>query len=277
VTHMSEGVPGKIDEYFNLIQRELELRLELSRLQNTDTEAKGVAAELFLGEILQRYLEPSRPTYRRQIIDSTGASSGEVDLIFCNWAQPSVRTELLLAEGVDYAVGVKSVLTKPEIRSLTKNAESVKKLERRLGAGEFAYASDEAGKLFIDRIPYVGFALGSRLSFTMAHKYVVECTSESDPELQPDAVFILGRGAMINSRNRFRVRGEPVPGWIGLPFPDRVLLEFLNFAIGLVPRLIRSGIALQPYLNKVASLRSLPTAETDMPLMVGNGERVADD
>jgi hypothetical protein len=268
VTPMSAGSPGKIDEYFNLIQRELELRLELSRLQNTDTEAKGVAAERFLGEILQRYLEPSHPTYRRQIIDSTGASSGEVDLIFCNLAQPSVHTELLLAEGVDYAIGAKSVLTKPEIKSLTRNAESVKRLRRRLGAGEAAYASDKTGPLFLDRIPYIGFALESRLSFKTVHKYVAECASELDPELQADAVFVLGRGAMINSRRRFRVSGELVPGWIGLPFPDRVLLEFLNFAIGLVPRVVRSGVALKPYLNQVASLRSLPTAETDgMPLM----------
>jgi hypothetical protein len=94
VIPMSGSSPGKIDEYFNLIQRELAPRLELSRLQNTDTAAKGVAAERFLGDILRRVQEPSRPTYRRQIIDSTGASSGEVDLIFCNWAQPSVHTEL---------------------------------------------------------------------------------------------------------------------------------------------------------------------------------------
>jgi hypothetical protein len=139
-------------------------------LQNTDTEAKGVAAERFLGEILQRYLEPSRPTYRRQIIDSTGASSGEVDLVFCNWAQPSVHTELLLAEGVDYAIGAKSVLTKAEIRSLMRNAESVKRLQRTLGAGELAYAGDHTGELFIDRIPYIGFALESRLSFKTANK-----------------------------------------------------------------------------------------------------------
>jgi hypothetical protein len=260
---MSAGSTGKIDQYFNLIQRELALRLELSRLQNTDSEAKGVAAERFLGEILQRYLEPSRPTYRRQIIDSTGASSGEVDLAFCNWAQPSVHTELLLAEGVDYAIGAKSILTKPEIQSLTRNAESVKRLQRRLGTGELAYASDQTGPLFIDRIPYVAFALESRLSFKTAHEYVAECASDLDPELQPDAVFVLGSGAMINSRGRFRVRGEIVPGWIGLPFPDRVLLEFLNFAIGLVPRIVRSGVALKPYLDQVSSLRALPTAEID--------------
>jgi hypothetical protein len=275
---MSEGGSGKIDEYFNLIQRELALRLELSRLQNTDTEAKGVAAERFLGEILQRYLEPSRATYRRQIIDSTGASSGEVDLVFCNWAQPSVHTELLLAEGVDYAIGAKSVLTKPEIRSLMSNAESVKRLQRRLGAGELAYASDEQGELFIDRIPYIGFALESRLSFETAHKYIAECASELDPELQVDALFILGRGAMINSRNRFSLRGEElVPGWIGLPFPDRVLLEFLNFAIGLVPRVVRSGVALRPYLSKVASLRPVPMTDTGLLLMAGSDKAVSDD
>jgi hypothetical protein len=174
-----------------------------------------------------------------------------------------VHTELLLAEGVDYAIGAKSILTKLEIKSLTRNAESVKQLQRRLGAGELAYASDQTGPLFIDRIPYVGFALESRLSFKTAHEYVAECASDLDPGLQPDAVFVLGSGAMINSRGRFRVRGEIVPGWIGLPFPDRVLLEFLNFAIGLVPRIVRSGVALKPYLDQVSGLRSLPTAEID--------------
>lgn len=267
------GVPTNIEQYFSLIQRELDHRLERSRLQNTDSEAKGVAAERFLGEILERYLAPSRPTYRRQIIDSKGSSSDEVDLIFCNWAQPSVETELLLAEGVDYAIGVKSVLTKPEIRSLMKNAESVKRLSRVLGAGELAYANDATGELFIDRIPYIGFALESQLSFETAHEYLVECSGSVALEVQPDALFILGRGAMINSRGRFHLRDGRAEGWIGLPFPDRVLLEFFNFAIGLVPRIVRAGVALRPYLNQVASLRTLTKEEADgMPWMLGSDE-----
>jgi hypothetical protein len=195
-----------------------------------------------------------------------------VDVIFCNWAQPSVETELLLAEGVDYAIGVKSVLTKPEIDSLTTNAASVKKLERRLGAGEIASATDAKGARFIDRVPYIGFALDSQLSFATAHEYLVESAGSVEPELQADALFIMGRGAMINSRSMFQVQGQPVEGWIGLPSPDKVLLEFFNFAIGIVPRIVRNGSALRPYLNQVASLRPLPTPESESGLLLRAGD-----
>lgn len=260
---------ANIDQYFDLIQQELDLRLLRSRQQNSDTEAKGVAAERFLGEVFERYLAPSRPTYRRQIIDSKGGKSDEVDLIFCNWAQPSVETELLLAEGVDYAIGVKSILKKQEIESLVVNSASVKGLSRALGAGETAYANDLTGPLFVDRVPYIGFALESQLSFETAHKYLVESCAGVDPMLQPDAVFVLGRGAMINSRNRFHVRGERVPGWIGLPFPEKVLVEFFNFAIGLVPRIVRTGVALRPYLSQAASLRVVERDEDADGLWLG--------
>jgi hypothetical protein len=262
----------KIDEYFHSIQKDLENRFKRSRRHNTDTEAKGVAAERIVGEAVEPYLRPSRPTYRREIIDSFGKSSGEVDVIFCNWAQPSVDTELLLAEGVDYAVGVKSILTKKEIRRLVKNAATVKRLERRLGPGELAYAGHVEGKRFIDRIPYIGFALESELSFATAHDYLRDVADGAEPELQPDALFILGRGALINSKDVLRQGDQLIEGWIALPFPDRVLLEFLNFAIGVVPRIIRNGTALRPYLNDVASVRTLPPQDPGLTVMVGDEE-----
>jgi hypothetical protein len=102
---MSRRGPGKIDEYFGLVQNDLENRLARSRQQNSDSEAKGVAAEKMVAETVAPYLQPTRPSYRRQIIDRFGNSSDEVDVIFCNWSQPTVETELLLAEGVDYAIG----------------------------------------------------------------------------------------------------------------------------------------------------------------------------
>jgi hypothetical protein len=255
--------PQNIDKYFNSVQKDLERRFANSRLLNTDSEAKGVAHERIVGETVESYLQPSRPTYRRQIIDSSGNSSDEVDVIFCNWAQPSVKTELLLAEGVDYAIGVKSVLTKDEIGSLTTNAASVKKLQRRLGTGEIARANDVAREWFIDRIPYIGFALESELKFSTARRYIEEFAAAEEPDSQIDAMFIMGRGALINSRSMLRVEDEPVEGWIERQYPDKVLLEFLNFAIGIIPRIVRNGSALRSYLNQAASLLMVPTPEYD--------------
>jgi hypothetical protein len=65
--------------------------------------------------------------------------------------------------------------------------------------------------------------------------------------------------------------GVPVNGWIAIPDPDRVLLEFFNFAIGVVPRPVRSGTALKPYLSRVASVKTMSTDEIVMPLL-GDGE-----
>jgi hypothetical protein len=121
----------KIDQYFSDIQRDLESRFARMRSQNTGSSAKGVASERIVGELIKPYLEPTRVAYRRQIIDSDDRASGEVDVIFCNLGQPSIETELLLAEGVDYAVQVKSVLTDEELSRFVENAASVKKLNRR--------------------------------------------------------------------------------------------------------------------------------------------------
>ncbi len=248
--HMSRKGAGKIDEYFRLVQKDLKNRFARSRQQNTDSEAKGVAAERIFTKIIKPYLEPSRPTSRRQIIDRFGSNSDEVDVIFCNWSQPTVDTELLLAEGVDYAVGVKSVLTTNEIKSLVGNAASVKRLQRRLGPGETAYASDEVGERLIYRVPYIGFAFESQLTLPTTLERLQKATTGLAPDLYPDALFIMGRGALINSGSVFlHDDGGPGKGWIQLPFPDRVLLEFLNFAIGVVPRIFRNGTALRPYLN----------------------------
>jgi len=41
-------------------------------------------AERIVGEAVEPYLRPSSPTYRREIIDSFGGRSGEVDVIFRN-------------------------------------------------------------------------------------------------------------------------------------------------------------------------------------------------
>jgi hypothetical protein len=166
---------------------------------------------------------------------------------------------------------VKSVLTTTEIDSLAANAASVKRLQRRLGAGETAYANDGAGPRFIDRIPYIGFALESQLTLSSAHERLKRATEGVEPELHPDALFIMGRGTLINSGWMLLRDGQHIDGWISLPFPGRVLLEFLNFTIGVVPRVVRNGTALQPYLSEVSSVRTLPP-ERGLGLCLGDGD-----
>ena len=76
----SGGGAGKIDEYFHLVQNDLANRFARQRQQNSDTEAKGVAAERIFVETVLPYLQPTRATCRRQIIDRSGDSSDEVDV-----------------------------------------------------------------------------------------------------------------------------------------------------------------------------------------------------
>ncbi len=240
----------KIDEYLGSVQADLASRFARMRAVNTDPASKGAAAEEIAGDLLAKYLHAATPTYRRQIIDSEGGASDEVDLVFCNESQPDVHAELLLAEGVKYAIQVKSVLTDPELDRLLANARSVKALQRRLGANDAAVASEIAGSRFIDRIPYVGFAYESRLSFDALHERLARKCDGIAPELRPDALFVLGRGSLVNSLGQLVLRGEPVAGWIGIPDPSGVLLELLNYLLVHVPTPLHSGSALRPYLAK---------------------------
>ncbi len=261
---------SKIDEYFDSLQKQLELRFSRMRTQNSDSEAKGVASEMILGKLLEPYLQPTWVTYRRQIIDSNGKASDEVDVAFCNLSQLLIDTELLLAEGVDYAFQIKSVMTDHELDRLLKNAQSVKQLDREGGIGDLCYCDELKKKHFLDRVPYIGVAYESQLTYDTLYERIISKCTTIEPHLQPDALFVIGCGSFVNSRGIFSNAQDKIMGWIGINEPLTVLLEIINFLIGIIPRPLRVGRALAPYLKNSKSRIKQAPPDRGLPVKVYN-------
>ncbi len=165
--------------------RRLLSEFEALREEQRDSDVKGGGNEAIIAEFIQRH-------YSTRIV--------------CNEDQPFVSPtsvpDLLLAEGVDFVLQVKAILTSDEVRRVVHNCRSVKRLRRIHSRHDQVFLDVEAdAPFFVDRIPYLCIAFQSELSLpTVAERLQAEC--EDVPiEEQPDAIFVLGRGMVVNARN----------------------------------------------------------------------------
>jgi len=96
-------------------------------------------------DILQNWLakhipRTSIPEIGGEIIDSTGYSSKQIDLVVYNNTYPQFganKKSYFFTEGVVYAIQVKSILTSGQLEDAVKNLASVKTCQRKFGGGIF--------------------------------------------------------------------------------------------------------------------------------------------
>ena len=119
--------PGEsdIDKYFRAAEASLRLEFEKRRSLLTDSDAKAGGNEKAVGEFLQKHVGSARIAFNKQVIDSHGMRSGEMDVCACNLDQLSLDEPLIIAEGVDFVVQVKAVLTDAELLRIVKNCRSL--------------------------------------------------------------------------------------------------------------------------------------------------------
>jgi hypothetical protein len=198
-------VSNPITEFWAQGGPQLRASFERTRQVQKDSHIKGGANERTLGEFLRENLGAQRVAVNSSIIDPSGAQSDEVDVAVVNQYQPlwtGDSQQILIAHGVESAYQVKARLTTDELRRAMRNAQSVKKLQRRPGIGGEVVAKTPADLArFVERIPFFVFAYESNVSAPNAIQLVREEFADVPYEEQPDGIFVLDDWAAINVAN----------------------------------------------------------------------------
>jgi hypothetical protein len=105
---------------------------------------------------------------------------------------------------------------------------------------------------FVKRIPYIVLAFSSPRLDTVRRNFKKKLSNIA-LEHQPDAVFILGVGAIYNDRQGkvkgWKYQGKRLPGLNALGFGEQTLLEFMRYLHEL-PRFYRMRSPLVYYFTR---------------------------
>ena len=244
----------EIQRYFESQERQLTEQFEEIRKRHSHPGVKGHANEEAVAEFLEENYTAKYAVRNVQIIDSYGESTGEVDVCICNEDQPFGTSpgQIVIAEGVDFVVQVKAVLTTKEIESVFENCDGVKKLQRKLDNGLSFWPSEEDKKYLADRIPYIVLAFSSNLKLETINDKFEKRSCGVKLERQPDAAFILGKGAIYNFREGkgriFTMDGKTPRDYAALLTGEKTLLEFIRYINTFIPRIHRVARPLIHYL-----------------------------
>lgn len=256
-----------IVEYLASQERTLTESFKRIRKAHNDSDVKGSANEGTVADFLRDHIVADSVVTNVQIIDSTGASSSEIDVCICNNDQPFAPCpgQIVIAEGVDFVVQVKAILSTKEIARSLRNCESVKRLIRKTHAGDMVYSAEKDIPHYVDRIPYFIIAFESELKLESAAERLYESLQETPLENQPDALFILNQGVIFNFRTgegfTWLKEGVNLTGLFALR-TDRTLTEFLTYILRIVPRFTRFTSPLLHYLPHEQTLFYLDSSSS---------------
>jgi hypothetical protein len=236
---------NKIEDYFASYEKDLLESFKRIRTVNSDSSVKGGANEKVISLFLKNHFPSNFNVTNVQVIDAKGNASDEIDVCVCNKYQPFQNNigGLVIAEGVDFVVQVKAILTDSEIDRIIKNAKSLKNVIRTNSDGDQIYKGQDSVPHYIDRIPYFVIAFDSQLSFETVHDRIINKLSATDMTEQPDGIFILNKASYYNNRNFQKAGlitdGSPIKGWVGVETKDSTLLEFMRALNIIVPKIFR--------------------------------------
>jgi hypothetical protein len=234
-----------IRDYFVSQQRRLKEDFDRIRASLSDSDVKGSANEQTIVEFLNKHISAHFITSNVQIIDSYGKSSDEVDVCVCNVDQPFGASpgQLVIVEGVDFVVQVKARLTSTELERIVRNAQRVKQLKRMAAENDSVHSNIDDVPYYVDRIPYFVLAYTSELTLEKTHEKLTALLSAVPLELQPDAIFVLDRGAILNMREgkgkAWKAGGKPIIGLCVAHSGEQTLFEFMYYMYLVVPRFYR--------------------------------------
>src|SRR6266498_3698553 len=225
-------MPRPVHQYVKSQGRKLLAEFEELRGKHKDPDVKGGGNEGIVKEFMQRHLPFKVVVQNTSIIDTNDQQSDELDLV----------------------LQVKANLTTTEIRRTVRNCRSVKRLQRVTSDNDYILVDAPADiPFFVDRIPYICFAFESRLRLsTVANRLRDECQNTPIEE-QPDAVFVLGKGMVVNARNG---EGTLAHGQVGFQtaslvdeLGDWTLLGLMRSIYLMMPRVRRWQYPVVHYLS----------------------------
>ena len=243
---MSETQTHAFDGHFDSYQRRLSDDFSRLRQSLTSSAAKGARNEQLVADFFSRHFPSAFVLTRAQIVDADGRISLELDVCVCNDDQPFQpdSTDVLIAEGVDFVVEVKARLDGGEIRRIVDNCRSVKKLIRRFEAGSLTMAWPDDIPYRVERIPYFALAFESQLDLITVRDRLFDELKDVPFEHQPDALFIIDRGGIINQREGRGVGWKEdettLKGLCSSEFGADTVMELMRFVYLMVPRIHRN-------------------------------------
>lgn len=245
----------RIQESFEKYAKVLATKFEAIRAAASDSDVKGSANEEIISEFFSGCVPSWSVVNNSQILDAENRISDEIDVCVCNQDQFFIQpgSGVLLADGVDFVVQVKAVLTDQELDKIIKNAATVKALEKKPSGGDTVQIPENFPQEWVNRIPYLVFAFSSQLGPATIKQRLREKCTDVDLVIQPDALFVLDRGLyFMNCRDG---RGHHLPGaghqvtdWVGLKTKESTLFEFIRFGIQRVPRIVRVSSPIKNYM-----------------------------
>ncbi|SHI47217.1 hypothetical protein SAMN04488096_1023 [Mesonia phycicola] len=245
-----------LQKYLKLYQDNLINDFSRIRKVINDSSVKGGKNEKIVANFIEGHFDNKITCTNSQIIDSFGSTSDEVDVAVCNKDQPFIANdgEILICEGIDFIIQVKAILTNQELDRIIKNCKSVKKLKRKYLKQDTFQGNIGDLNYHINRIPYIVFAFESNTKINTIHQNLDLKLKNVPLELQPDAIFILNKGSLINFReglgNSFTINEKKLIGLVGFILDEMTLLEFVRYINWIVPKIERRTKPITHYFNE---------------------------
>ena len=236
---------NKIEEY--LIKQSEILNIEFDKIKSIfgDSDVKGGQNEKVIAEFIRRNYNSNFISIGVEILDSEGNSTDEIDIGVANQYQPfsSEFGQPMLAEGVDFVIQVKKTITSQEIPRIIKNCQSLKKIRRKHNDTDQVFGKLEDFEYLVDRIPYLVVSADSQLTLeTIAEKLTTEYNNK-DFEYQPDIIFVLNRGFIINFREgkgqAWVINNKKFVGFCVVHSTDKTLFELVRYIHSYIPKIER--------------------------------------
>jgi hypothetical protein len=242
------------------IEVQMKAKLEEARATFTHPGDKGTSVEDSFRAFLRQYLSRRLEVGNGEIIDCEGQRSTQTDVVIVSEDHPFTFTSdlpgLFFIEGVCAAGEVKTNLTSTELEKAIKNSCQFKQLETDPGQGTLASANPSDLERFYKRPPWFLVAFESQLTLSNIQSEIEEFGSKNsvEPNKLIDAVFVLGRGWVINfgdGKDSFQFRtpeGISREGWVWQN-SDSILFDLLGWLSAVMPRMIRFEPILPKYIR----------------------------
>lgn len=268
-------IDSKLKSHIILIEDRMKKDLEIIRERFKQSTDKGYWVEHIFREFLRMYLPGNHTIGHGEVIDSTGETSNQTDIVITNEYHPRMNSRdmpgIYFIEGVCAAGEVKTTLTdskKEGLPKILKDSLRFKILDMKLTSRKNTIISTNTSdkQRFYKYPPWFVIAFDSKNTLKTLHRKITQFVNDRNiyPTMLVDAIFILNRGWIINLGDGFgsfkwkTPTGKVQSGWI---YNDAkmgsVLYTFLLWLLIVMPKTIQWENMLIRYFLPPMQIESL--------------------
>ena len=246
----------KLQQHIETYGDQLKTRFLSMRKLIKDSDVKGGENEKMVRDFMAPYVPHLFMSNGVTIIDSFDEQSGEMDIAVCNSYQIfGPDSSVLISEGVDFCVQVKSILSLNECRRFHSNCETLKQVRKNPMNSSTVLGVGGMDPSLYDYIPYIVVAFQTTTSIETIRNNLIQCSDGLPLEKQPDALFIIDPGfTFINCRqgdsSGYKVAGKPVKTWLGMETNNATLVEFVRYINSRIPRIVYPQSPASKYFSR---------------------------